>query len=192
MGSLIIRAGRYGEDTATLFQVPTDIEIGLLGRMIARTMNWDQVPGGRQIKYQIEAQHLGRMLNDGESISQAGILDNYLLVFHSNDQSYQAATSSRVADKTANNIDSSGSGQNDTAFISTDNISSIQVASKPDQSIDIVLSPTVDPGISADVNDLPICGWRALDIEVPDPASSDKGRDEEKDKDSGFIWRQLD
>lgn len=192
MGSLIIRAGRYGEDSATLFQVPTDIEIGLLGRMIARTMNWDQVPGGRQIKYQIEAQHLGRILNDGESISQAGILDNYLLVFHSNDQSYQAATSSQVADIAATNIDSSGSGQNDTAFINRDNISPIQVASKPDQSADIVLSPTVDPGISADVNDLPISGWRALDIEVPDPASSDKGRDEEKDKDSGFIWRQLD
>lgn len=192
MGSLIIRAGRYDENTATLFQVPTDIEIGLLGRMIARTMNWDQVPGGRQIKYQIEAQQLGRMLNDGDSISQAGILDNYLLVFHSNDQSYQVAASSRVADITATNTDSSGSGQNDTAFINTDNISSIQVASKPDQSVDIVLSPTVDPGISANVNDLPISGWRTLDIEVPASVSNDKGTDEEKDKDSGFIWRQLD
>lgn len=200
MGSLIIRAGRLGENTGTLFQVSGGIEAGLLGRMIARTMNWDRTPAGHTIKYQIEAQQLGRMLSDGEILTQAGILDNYLLVFHCTDAAYQPVASPQAAERSTATLDGLEAGKSPDA--APDGVSPAQAASRPEVQADPVTPPDqsaaasntsyapVDPVVTADAQNLPLAGWRPLDVEVP-PAAAEVKDQEESDQ-SGFVWRQLD
>lgn len=186
MEGLIVRVERNGDNTTHLFQVPGNIEIGLLSRMVSRTLNWDNNRAG-QPSYRVEAKQLGRVVQDGETLDRAGILDNCLLVFHGDDN---WRTSSQ-ADSNTVNLKSSA---NAAPALSS-------LPSKPEVPANVVKTPEEPPKPAAqapvelkpaDSNTSPVSGWRTLDFEVPPASPSFSENSGEQKSDTGFVWKKLD
>ncbi|MGE5458823.1 MAG: hypothetical protein ACM3NJ_00075 [Methanobacterium sp.] len=200
MNGLILRVERHGENAVNMFQVPNNTEIDLLQRMVSRTMNWDQGPQGQPIDYQIEAQQLGRRLQAGEVLSQAGILDNFLLVFHNDNFDF-----SQSNDSTTGLLSNSAAEVKQTSAVDNSMAADNKAASVPDvpSSASVQPEPAVNPVTNqeaaplktmqqADANSTPVSGWRSLDIAVPPSIKEAPPSSEEEAQKSGFVWKQLD
>lgn len=208
MNGLILRVERHGENAVHMFQVPNNIEITLLQRMVSRTMNWDRGAQGQRIDYQIEAQQLGRILNAGENLAQAGILDNFLLVFHNNNYDFSQTTESTTGllDNPAAEIEAllKQHAPTDNSSVADNNPQiAAQVPEVADSNNAVQPEPPASPILDKNAaqlktmqqvepNNTPVSGWRSLDIEVPPAAAENPANSEEEANKSGFVWRQLD
>jgi len=77
----VIVTVRRGEDNQEHdLEVPAEVEVGLLGELIARALQWETGPGDRPVRYQIEAQPLGRTLDPSETLASAGVWDGSWLI----------------------------------------------------------------------------------------------------------------
>lgn len=191
MEGLIVRVERFGDNATHLFQVPGNIEIGLLSRMVSRTLSWDQ--GGQPVNYQIEAKQLGRVVQDGETLNRAGILDNCLLVFHGGDAgSMSPNPESRTVDLKTAAISPPSPSQPPKPEIQARLVKPAEPAAEPANPAakePIAVEPAILP---ADSTSTPVSGWRTLDVDLPPAASAFSENGGEAGPDSGFVWKKLD
>lgn len=222
MNGLILRIERHGENAMHMFQVPSHVEISLLQRMVARTLNWDMGPQGQLIEYEIEAQQLGRRLGAGENLAQAGILDNFLLVFHNPNYDF-----SRTIESTTGLLNNPSAEveaiikQSAPAISQAEErkpqpappvqpapFSSIAAEPQPQPALvqetenrqpEAAVNPILEkkpeaanPVQQVAANSNPVSGWRSLDIELPQASSESAAGNEEEPKKTGFVWKQLD
>lgn len=201
MSHMILRAGRDGDNAGHMFQVSTSTPVGLAGRMIARTLNWDIDVLGRPIRYRIEAEQLGRLLNDNETLAQAGLFDTCLLIFHSDSLNQPQPDIAADLQKNAYSMDSMADPLKDpTASLQA------AAASRPVDPVptEAPIAPAAPaPNVSASQNQSksmtieqvrtsPVAGWRSLDIDIPDAAAvSDNSSGGENSDQSGFVWKKL-
>jgi hypothetical protein len=187
MEGLLVRVERPGDNATHLFQVPGNVEMGLLSRMVSRTLSWDR--GSQPLNYQIEAKQLGRMVQAGETLNRAGILDNCLLVFHGGDVgSISPGPESRTVDlKTSAIIP---------PITSPPPQPEVQASTvKPEEpaKVEAKAPPVAEPAIlPADSKSTPVSGWRTLDVDLPPTAPAFSEHRGEAEPDSGFVWKKLD
>lgn len=165
MSNLILRAGRDSDNAGHMFQVSSSTPVGLVGRMIARTMNWDIDALGRPIRYRIEAEQLGRLLDDNETLAQAGLFDTCLLIFHS---------------------DSLNQPQPDRAAAHPKEACSMSSPVGNPASQDQLRSTISDTVLKS-----PVSGWKSLDIDIPAAAAEIDISSTENSDQSGFVWKKL-
>ena len=207
MNGLILRVERHGENTIHMFQAPNNIEIQLLQRMISRTMGWERSLQGQRIDYQIESQQLGRMLNAGESLSQAGILDNFLLVFHNSSYDFSQTTDSvtgllsnpaaaiEAIAKQQTPVDNSPKTDNKPQTANQVKEATGGNFVQPESPANLVLDnaasqPKTMQTLGPEAT--PVSGWRSLDIDVPPSITESPVKSEDESQKSGFVWKQLD
>lgn len=182
MEGLIIRVEHYGDNTTHMFQVPPSIEVGILKRMVSRTLGWERLSAGKPVSYQVEAQQLSRVMRDNEILSQAGILDNYLLVFHSSDNRPPVSTAP-LSNRNTADLPAAG------AVTAPQVEKPVSKQETPPVPVRNESPPVVIPEAA---NVSPVSGWRTLDVNVPPSASDLPPDDADDSQNSGFVWRKLD
>lgn len=80
MQRVIVTVMRGDDNQERDLEVPAEVEVGLLGELIARALQWETGPSDRPVRYQIEAQPLGRTLDPSETLASAGVWDGSWLI----------------------------------------------------------------------------------------------------------------
>lgn len=82
MYRVIVTVKRIDEKRGRDLEVPAEIKVTRLAEMIAQALRWEMGWNGKPMRYQIEAQPLGRFLQPAESLASAGVWDGAWLVLH--------------------------------------------------------------------------------------------------------------
>ncbi len=82
MERVIVTVKRKNEARVRDLEVPTDVEAGRLAELIAHALRWESDQAGQPMRYQIEAQPLGRLLQPNENLAGTGVWDGSWLVLH--------------------------------------------------------------------------------------------------------------
>lgn len=82
MQRVIVTVKRYDETQARDLEVPAEVEANRLAELIARALRWETGWSGKPLRYQIEAQPLGRFLLPNETLASARVWDGSWLILH--------------------------------------------------------------------------------------------------------------
>ena len=81
MERVVVTVKREGEARVRDLEVPAEVEAGRLAELVAEALRWEVDAAGRRLHYEIEAHPLGRTLQPGERLAEAGVWDGAWLVF---------------------------------------------------------------------------------------------------------------
>lgn len=175
MPRIIISAYRDGENSVHNFEVPSDIPAGILSRVLARSMGWDNASGPALQRYRIESHPPGRPLNQRETLEQAGASDGAsILFFPIVAQDHDASTE---------NLDTAALEQ----LMAQSPVPTVRPVVKPEASV-----PT--PSGVIPVKENLVSGWQPLGVTTPE-------KKEQPDSapvapaapaQDGYVWKQLD
>lgn len=81
MERIIVTVKKHREARVRDLEVPAGVEVARLAQLIASALHWDRDSAGGAVRYQIEAQPPGRILQPDESLIDAGVRDGAWLTF---------------------------------------------------------------------------------------------------------------
>jgi hypothetical protein len=85
MERVIVTVKKYQETRVRDLDIPTGLEAGKLSEIIASALHWDQDSSGSAVRYRIEAEPPGRVLENSETLVAAGVCDGAWLTFITDD-----------------------------------------------------------------------------------------------------------
>lgn len=81
MERIIVTVKRQQEAQVRDLEVPAAVQVAQLVDMIAAALHWDRDSAGGAVRYQIEAEPPGRLLQAEETLTKAGVRDGAWLTF---------------------------------------------------------------------------------------------------------------
>jgi uncharacterized ubiquitin-like protein YukD len=81
MERIIVTVKKHQEARVRDLEIPAGVEVARLTELIASALHWDRDSAGGTVRYQIEAQPPGRVLEPDETLIDAGVRDGAWLTF---------------------------------------------------------------------------------------------------------------
>ncbi len=81
MERIIVTVKKHREARVRDLEVPAGVDVARLTQLIASALHWDRDSAGGAVRYQIEAQPPGRILQPDETLIDAGVRDGAWLTF---------------------------------------------------------------------------------------------------------------